>query len=197
MPNRSANDPITERDAYFSGLLFADGWFDVDRQRTGLQLNEPGPVEGFRRWADGNPVRRVERDNHDDGFRCRVTNQDLFRFLDHYGVVSKVQVSPPLTDNKHFWRGFIDGDGSIMIIENHGKRGTIQAVNNSPVILEQLKSFADCLSNCSVREQSGSYVLRTTSRAAEQFVVELYAGASVYLDRKIETAHKIAELNGS
>jgi len=189
---------LSERDAYFPGLLFADGWFGVDRGRTNLQLNEPGLMESFRRWVGGNRVRRVKRDGYDDGFVVEVTDHDLFHFLDYHGVVSKVQVSPLLSQSKHFWRGFIDGDGSIMIVDNHGKRGTVQAVNNSPVILEQLKAFAECFANCSVRTMGENcYCLRTTSRAAECFAVELYAGASVYMDRKIATVHKISQLNGS
>jgi intein-encoded DNA endonuclease-like protein len=193
-------EPITEHDAYFAGLIFADGYFqNLEKSwRTSirLEMKDRNIVKAFCRWVGASSIthRHSRGENQKDKFRTGAANDSAFRFLDNHGVVSKVQVSPVLAHNKHFWRGFIDGDGSLTIREY---TPSVRAWNNSPVILEQLRAFHECFENCSVRRRNRCYSIEAKSNSAGRFVVELYAGASVYLDRKIETAHKIAELNGS
>jgi hypothetical protein len=209
MPKRrSESDSIAEKDVYFAGLLFADGYFsnlnhpsDNVNPSVCLKLIDKNTVKDFKKWIGANSVRKYEPKTGKDYFRASSTNPEKFQFLDYHGVVSKVQISSRLAENRHFWRGFIDGDGSVRIREDYGKRPVVSASNQSPVILSQLKSFSKCFENSSIlvrdRDNTHYYRLRAKSKRVAQFVVELYAGASVYLDRKIETAHKIAELNGS
>lgn len=193
-------EPITEHDAYFAGLIFADGYFQNLDKSWGtsirLEMKDREIVEAFCHWIEGSSIthRPACGENQKDKFRAGAANDAAFSFLDQHGVVSKVQVSPSLANNKHFWRGFIDGDGALTIREY---TPSVRAWNNSPVILEQLRNFSVCFDNCSIRRRDACYVIEAKSNCVGRFVVELYAGASVYLDRKIETAHKIAELNGS
>ena len=193
-------EPITERDAYFAGLIFADGYFqNLEKSWSTsirLEMKDREIVEEFRRWVGGSCIthRSARGKDQKDKFRSGAANDSAFRFLDEHGVVSKVQVSPTLANNKHFWRGFVDGDGALTIREY---TPSIRAWNNSPVILEQIRAYSVCFENCSVRRRDGCYGIEAKSNCAGRLVVELYAGASVYLNRKFETAQKIASINGS
>jgi hypothetical protein len=186
-----------EADNYFAGLIFADGWFrnthKVNQNPSiEIELTDKGVVKEFVKWIGANSVRNYRNGST---FGAGSTAPEKFAFLDKHGVVSKVQVSPHLANSKNFWRGFIDGDGSLQIIKTkRGCAGALEVSNNSPVILDQLKMFAPCFSKCSVRKHSKNcYVLRTRSKAVENFVADIYS-CDPAIRRKKNKANRFREL---
>lgn len=190
---------MDEKDAYFAGLLFADGSFErFDNPnwtpRTCLGLIDKGIVEKFATWIGGKVHRRtMTSKNHSDQWCVKVANQNVFNFCDRHGVVSKVQVSLDLAQNLNFWRGFVDGDGSIGV---YNQRGKLVIYNNSPVILMQFREYVSPVwDSCSVRpRQRNCYRMGSTSKGSEEIVQELYGGASVYIERKFDIFSEISNL---
>jgi len=192
---------IDEKDAYFAGLLFADGSFvNLNKNwRTSifLGLTNKKMVESFSDWVGASKITKTvyKNKNHSTRFDASKANSNVFNFLDKHGVVSKVQVSYRMAQNENFWRGFIDGDGCISVHKpNNTVIGNFHATNNSPVILYQLKYFADFLNNCTVRPDKNSYQIGTHSNSAAKFIIKIYKDASIFLPEKMKVARRAASL---
>jgi len=112
-------DSITEESAYWIGFLMADGC--VFRKRDGsvlirleLAKRDKGHVEKFCRFLKSSHPVGTQR-----AFaNFQTSSRKLANALSKFGVVpgkSKRCAVAGLEYNRHFWRGMVDGDGSIFI----------------------------------------------------------------------------------
>lgn len=97
----------------------------------------------------------------------------------------------------HYWRGFIDGDGSVYtrIIPKNVESFGLQLVGS----LDVIKSFEKwCLQYTELKSQvhpNGNvfYLVINKRESVLALLTQLYNNATVFLDRKQATANEILE----
>lgn len=139
-----AFDRLTPDAAYWAGFLLADGCVSAAGRIT-LVL-KAADVEHVRAWlrfmgSDDRPI-------SNDGARARaqVSSRRVAAALAAHGVVvgktfTNVSTSSELARMPAFWRGMIDGDGTITLAK--GTHGPNVGLVGSPAIMEQYAEFPD------------------------------------------------------
>jgi hypothetical protein len=98
-----------------------------------------------------------------------------------------------LAESPHFWRGVVDGDGSIWV----SKRGyTGFSLVGSQRLLEAFLGFLKARNlarRMTIRPNKSIYQLSTAGHLAELIIDELYRKAPTALDRKAAAARPIIE----
>lgn len=127
--NVGAFDVVTPESAYWAGLLMADGSI-VPHPRGGAQLvlQLTGPdmshVDKFRTFLQSeNSITEIPAGITSQGWtrnrakRMAVSTSHLIAALSHYGVTKNKTYAAKcglVASHPDFWRGVIDGDGSIV-----------------------------------------------------------------------------------
>jgi hypothetical protein len=183
----------SEEKAYWLGFLIADGNVYNTMLRIELAIKDINHLHKFA--ASLNSSHRVVVTKNGTAALIRITNRKLIKDLVKYGMVpnkTKIAYPPQLPSHLmvHFWRGIIDGDGSVGIWSGDpslylcGTKAICDGFKNF------CKSFTD--SKASVRkigEDFYSYTL--TGRKATPIMNVLYGDSKVYLERKYASAMKI------
>jgi hypothetical protein len=102
-------------------------------------------------------------------------------------------IAPELAASRHFWRGVVDGDGSVFILKT-GYSG-INLVG-SQRLLDAFLGFLrerNLSGRMIVRPHKSIHELRTAGYLAELIIDELYRNATTALDRKAAAAASIIE----
>ena len=96
-----------------------------------------------------------------------------------------------MTRSRDFWRGVVDGDGSLGLLANgYAYFGLV----GSRRLLEPFLSFLqsnDLGARITIRPEKMIFQVATAGHIAEKIVSSLYENASVALDRKVASAAKI------
>lgn len=203
--NQSAFDEITELSAYWIGFLMADGC--VQKKSKGftdqiflvLKPEDKQHLKKFKNFLDAeNPIKKRKRSNK-DYLGIQITSQEIVDQLAEFGVVpnktKNAEVNGKLKSNRHFWRGVVDGDGSVAMYNNKPRIDLI----GSKLLVNQFKDFVTdfCKTNASVLERNGSYSYRVNGKnVATEVIDKLYKNSNVYLDRKKRVADEIMNKYG-
>lgn len=185
----------TEEKAYWLGFLYADGAISSSRNTIELSLKSTD-IHHLEKFRD---ALGFSKDKHifQDDIRCRIeiTNKHLKQSLIKLGCVPRKSLvltfpSQEILPQKFlydFIRGYIDGDGSVMIGKNHRNEYVKPRLSilGTKVFLEELlvrtnwkKAKIQQPSNAYCVEWGGNYVL--------DYLDQLYANATIYLDRKYQ-----------
>lgn len=212
--NEQSFESITEESAYWTGFLMADGCVtDSGVVSVALQLIDINHLEKFKKFLKSeHPIQTYEREADFSSLNrtqdaCKYYSQARISFssvkiaesLKMYGVTPRKSLSAKvklLANNRHFWRGVIDGDGSIGLL----KRGNIPFLSliGSKGIIKQFLKFVNCIVRNGVRmraakDSTKTFTVNFSANTAAQIVSFLYDNANVYLDRKYEKAQKIKQ----
>lgn len=202
--NDNCFDEITEESAYWIGFLMADG-SNLDNKGVSLGLSEIDlpHLEKFKRFLGS--TRKISHmtfknklGNTQSAVNISVSSRRISSKLKTYGVVPRKTgreiVSDSLKNNRHFWRGMIDGDGNIGL--NNSKVMVLLQFCGSEMIVQQFCDFVKSLfpnSNMSPHKfkHANCYRCSTSYKRAINIIKILYSDCSIYLDRKKELADKI------
>ena len=115
--------PFSQEAEYWAGLLATDGnLYKVPkgtRTRVLLALNDRHLVQEFQSFVGGTPVREVytNRLSKKPSYHTSVSSNQIFNDLLSLGITPKksltLKVANSLSASRHFWRGAMDGDGTI------------------------------------------------------------------------------------
>lgn len=206
-------DIISEEQAYWLGFLLADGAVTYSKdpsgnKRTnsgvmlGLAIRDRGHVEKFRQAiSSSSPIMvlkpgRTGRSTGDSA-RVHIYSKRLVEDLISWGVTPRKSASASVPHNafkgdleRHFWRGVMDGDGSIYWDHRHEKGGLNLAGSRS--VCESFSSWVESLTGrtYTVRSTASAsmFTVTVTSFAAFREVAKaLYEDTTISLDRKQET----------
>lgn len=195
-----ALDVLTPDAAYWCGFIFTDGTIVHRRGQPEvavvLQRRDRDHLVKLRDFLGSThaitpvaPATVALNGGQGTGaFRYSVRSQrlaDRLTALGRYGPA----VNPALAASRDFWRGCIDGDGTVSIscgipqVKLVGSRWLLRA-------------FVDFLGPISrrplnVRPARNIYVVSTSYSTAEKVIERLYVGACTALDRKAAAASKI------
>jgi len=212
--NHGVFNKITKESAYWIGFLMADGCIQGNQISVNLGGDDYYHLLRFLifvHWL-GTPINYLESkiyvnksEIYASGSSARIafTSQKMVKRLAECGVVPlKSAITEVKLDklkfNKHFWRGVIDGDGHIGIDKNPRSYCKFHLGNSgSKTLMEQYKTYIKTIVprfRGSVRKHpqgENTYTVQTAERIAQEIAKELYGGANIYLERKMEIAKTI------
>lgn len=190
-----------EEKAYWLGFLYADGSIGSTRNDIELSLKSSDieHLKKFRKFLNFT----IDKHIFQDDIRCRlcITNKHLKESLINLGCTPRKSLTitfpserqVPKYLQKDFIRGYIDGDGSIMINtrRNAGRiniLGTLDMLNGivNSMNWRQTKIYKKDAEKVYTVEWSGFYVT--------DYLDQLYENATIYLDRKYQKYLEIKAL---
>lgn len=202
-----ALDVLTPDAAYWCGIMFTDGTVNVRKSGQPefalvLKRSDQGHLEKLRDFlgsthaitpcAPTSIPASVARPNGAQGtgtFRFSVRSQplcDRLLALGRYGPA----VHPALAASRDFWRGCIDGDGTVAIYSGV----PCLKLFGSHWLLSAFVDFLGPVGSnrpLRVRPSRTIYQVGTSGGGAGKIIERLYTGASTALDRKAEAAAAI------
>ena len=185
-----------EAKAYFLGFLAADGHVGWNPERyayyleVGVQASDRDIIDKLQQALGSS---HKVRDRVIDGKlypRLHIKNKRLASSLVFHGLCPKSGELPegvPADLLRHFYRGWFDGDGSVV----QDKRGRFSvSVCGARPLVESFERYCYPLvrRHYAIFEHSESpiYYYRLGGRQGLRVLEELYAGATLWLDRKRE-----------
>ncbi|MEK6860403.1 MAG: helix-turn-helix domain-containing protein [Nanoarchaeota archaeon] len=198
-------DEINEESAYWIGFLMADGCVQqrgVNSFQIALALSEKDceHVVKFKNFLRSGHKIIHENAKLGDAARISIFSKKIFEKLNYYGVIpNKTFVAKVyhLENNRHFWRGVIDGDGSFWIDKKTVPRFSL--VGARP-LLEQFIKFIknNCcgVKTCKVVVHKNIFAVNLSGESAINIVRVLYESSNIFLTRKKEKARELINRGG-
>jgi intein-encoded DNA endonuclease-like protein len=191
----------SEEKAYWLGFIVADGNVHNQCLSINLSARDEKHLEKFASaidydyWKDYRSVK--------NSCRIRLHSKDMVADLQQFGIVPKKSskiVVPKIDDGlyRHFFRGYIDGDGSLCIT---GKRKVVNASSTCFNFLFGLKGWIDNelrddvgnIYKASKNKHSTTFLyIVQNKKHVLPFLRRLYDDCTVALDRKLKTYHEWA-----
>jgi hypothetical protein len=213
-----AFDTLTPEAAYWLGFLFADGSVCTSRARVpsitlGLSACDREHVEQFRAFVgSGHAITDVPPYRLATGYvgqpKCVLTfgSAQLAQRVLALGRYSG-PIDGELAASRHFWRGVVDGDGSIGIYlygspngDGMRRRYAAFSVAGQQPLLDAFNRFLAAndlpCRKVSPRKSARVCTMTATGRPAERIVHLLYRDAPAVLRRKAVKAQEIIALDG-
>ena len=193
----------TDEAAYWLGFLMADGSVATSSNEIKLKLGikDFEHIKKFGAYL-GLPAARCRA--YEKEALVAFSDKHVKNVLVGYGIspqktfTAEVK-SPHLINNRFFWAGFIDGDGSLgQYSPNENQiRFSISAVSGSLKIINQIKDFIFAETKISlkistVQKENPNYVFNLGGKKAVRAMQLLYADNQYALPRKAEIAKKAA-----
>jgi hypothetical protein len=202
--NEAAFNVITEESAYWIGCLMADG--NVYTGKTGnarialtIAKEDYGHLVKFRKFMNSTYdilTKKVKLNNKTIiQYTLRFSSKTIASVLASYGIIPKKSLIAKVTgleNNRHFWRGVVDGDGYIN--NRNGKDGDKIILTGSYDLLNQFKVFMETNisgSEATLKQYGKYYRLYIYSYTARAVAELLYNECSIALDRKLIKAQKM------
>ena len=177
----------------------ADGCIYENKVILALALKDKNHVEKFQKFLETSQPVKTYRNGYKTGNYYQaglsIYSKTLTQKLAKYGVVpnkSKTAKVESLENNKHFWRGVIDGDGCIGISERKGFIDLVGSKNLVSQFLNYVNSFTP--TKAKVRKNKSIFSVRFTGYIAESIIKNLYDGSQTYLERKKLKAIEVLKL---
>ena len=193
----------TEEKAYWLGFISADGCiYRSSFLAVGLSGKD---TEHLKKLATcicpDVPIRSREIDKFGGKYttsEMRVCSKGLVNGLHKWGVTSAKTFTLKPADipshlRRHYWRGFVDGDGSLSY---SGSKSVIELCGTNSVC-EAFASLCREITNTTavphqVRRSPLTWIFRVNGiHNVQRIVGELYGNCAVYLDRKKDIADSI------
>lgn len=198
--NESVFDSITRDSAYWIGMLITDGYIMVKERAIGMALMESDRehVEKFKAFLGS--THSIQQKKKQKAVCLSVKSPRLVAAVAQYGVSPRksftAEVCPELAHDRDFWRGVIDGNGSIQHYET-GHCPMLSLVGSERIV-QQFEAFC--------APYLGGYPLKTRicghspvwyatmhGNAAMTMLQVLYKNASPVLARKKVEAEALLE----
>jgi hypothetical protein len=203
--DETAFSRITNDSAYWIGFLMADGSVVGNEVGVALSQNDLPHLISFREFMKSEhaitPVQSTTRGGYTNKptFRYSFKSRRIVDDLSKHGVIpnkSKSAVaSAELAKNSHFWRGVIDGDGSIDLPRTLPRyAGPVVRLVGSEMLLNQFSELVRTISprwRGSVRPHKSIFALSVSGEMAIEVLGVLYRDAAFALPRKENAARNI------
>lgn len=199
--NENIFDKIdTEEKAYWLGFLFADGTVSKSTNRVAITLKESDKehLNKFNKF-----ISHKKNNVHLYGLKnCNIctwtiNSYHLKNTLINYGCIPNKTYNLKYPENfydkmfdKHFIRGFFDGDGCITYQSKELKNGTryykaVCKIAGNPKFLNELSNKIPFETHLYIKDQNNSE-LDVSHKYTNDFLHYLYDESSIYLNRKYE-----------
>lgn len=192
------DDPQEEFAAYFIGLFMADGTMSsrkTNKARTISICLHLDDVDLLYQICD-----KINLDRKYVSFsktvkisRLTFSNKIIYEKILELGLAPRKSltcVAPKiLENNRHFWRGVIDGDGSIGYTRKTGEEIRDLGLVGTKQVCEKFGQFVENVSGqkCSEAYPSKTiYAIKIARLPAKDVLTEMYRDCSICMDRKYQ-----------
>jgi hypothetical protein len=202
------DEPLTPEARYWLGLLLADGCVHEKKGQykiyhnlvLGLKASDAFHIEKFRCFLKSSANIHISSFTTNFGPSSMATitvgGQTLCNRLVQLGITPRktktATVHSSLEMSSDFWRGMIDGDGSISMSKNGGKLypafclgSTASVIGSFAKFLRETFGFAPKIGFC-----RGLSVIAMNCTKAQTVLRQLYYPGCVALDRKLATVQE-------
>lgn len=188
--------PVSDEAAYWIGLLMSDGCVhESGAIRVPLAGETPELLEKLQRFVGGGVI--VRRGGVRPSWCYEVESVVLVRSLRRYGIVPRasrrVVASGGVENNRHFWRGMIDGDGWIGGMRG-GKQRSLGLSSGSRELMEQFAAYVRSVYpdwHGGVVRMGSCWAVSLAGRSAVVLIRELYRNCTVASPRRMVLAREI------
>lgn len=190
--DQSVFDVITEESAYWLGFLIADGCVTHQKRNNpyltmALQTKDLDHLKAFKRFMGSS--HKLYRHTQREAFIFNVSIDTLVPVLAKYGIVPRkshiAQASSELASNRHFWRGVVDGDGSVGIFTKRNQ--PFLHLAGAKPLMSQFAAFVLTVVPAyrgSVRPARSIFVVALSGSTAYHVGRHLYQNCDTCLPRK-------------
>lgn len=208
--DESAFDTLTPEVLYWIGFLFADGCVSPDKYSSVLicilaDKDRDHLIKLRSTLKSTHPIRRVDQPRamhgHFLGYGYSVRSKYLCAALTSRGFITKRTKHPTeeLWQAPEFWRGMIDGDGSLGTCKNGNNIYPHISLAGQIPLLEAFQWFLrkNGLADLNHYQPDAESAPRigTTGSTAGDIISALYKNATVSMDRKNRRAQAIISGN--
>ena len=193
-------ETLNEESAYWLGFIYADGHLGHPNGSgtyfVSIGLNEKDweHLEKFKAFVKTN--KPLQLDNINRATVITVFSRKMYLDIVKYGITAnktyEVHLDPILQYNRDFWRGVIDGDGTVSFVSHSNKilppkpYPSLRLAGNDNILdyfYNYCKAVDDTISFRKYPRPgtAGSIVI---SHNAEHILDALYKDSSIYLERK-------------
>ena len=200
----------TEEKAYWLGFLYADGCITNKPKRHLIDLElsyiDKNHIEKFKTNVNSNaPIHIGEIKLNNKIFkraRFRLCGNKIVNDIINKGCVPNKSLILTFPNENivpkhlihHFIRGYVDGDGSIMLSTDK-KKGRLQIIGTKEFLLGIIKETK--WRNNKMGRQGKAYSIDYNGFYVKDYLDYLYKDATIYLDRKYKKYLKICCLNST
>lgn len=212
------NKPLTEESAYWIGFLMADGCIyqrgkNCNTIILSVHAKDQKHIEKFRDFVSPQqPIKVVAEYKTSYGITSvasiQISSVPLVNSLKFYGVVAKksfvAEAKNGIENNMHFWRGVMDGDGTLTYNihkKRHGKTLSSPAIYpslelcGSKEICQQYLDYCKDIVGIRTRTKPNPvksiFRVRLVGMPAYMMIRHLYSQAITSLDRKQKLANEM------
>lgn len=195
--NDNAFDTIdTEAKAYWLGFLFADGCVIHNNLLLELSCVDYGHIEKFLNFLCSDyPIQPTKK-------KCVsvcITSKHMVECLKDYGCVERKSLilkfpAIDLAMEKHFIRGYFDGNGSITKVTTQGRYDV--SFSGTMEFLSAIPTSLGIPSNIIFKNNSktANFKLKYGGKAKAKLVMDtFYNNATIFLDRKKKRYDELCE----
>lgn len=189
-------DKINEESAYWIGFILSDGNIYYPKNRSKrltlcLKESDREHLEKFKTFIGSN--KRLYYYDKDNTVYLSVCSNRIVNKLEEYGITERksltAKVPEQLKNNKHFWRGVIDGDGSVRF---HKTGYPIINLCGTVDVVGSFMNFTGKIIKIyqpDLNKNFGQIGYGATS--AKTICEYLYGDSKIYLNRKYENYKRI------
>lgn len=204
----------TEEQAYWLGFCTADAGIEQSKTNARLKLQLCGQDEGHlekfktaigsvakvRRYIETREGKSFKKSSYESA-EIRVSSVKLIADLASLGVGPRKSfvVEPwrgPAQLMRHYWRGVVDGDGSVRRDDDKGKRQWEVMLVGNRMMVEGFATFVAPTIGKTPSVTAMGTIFKTRCRGLalpQKVAILLYEGAAVFLDRKKEEADRLIQ----
>lgn len=201
--NLNAFKEINENSAYWAGFLMADGNIrqGADGYARSIELKlatiDKCHVGKFRDFMGGNCDIKFYQEKMGHGtYRTLIHSKECVKDIAKWGVVPRktfiAKALNGIEHNLHFWRGVVDGDGSIFFDKKYPAISLVGSI----YLITQFKEYISTicpLSQVNLVKNGNIWQIKYKGVKANIIIKHLYSNASIYLDRKYKRAMSILD----
>ena len=200
-------EPLDEHRAYWLGFFLAESSINIPRTslKIDLSLKDITHLKKLKTDLDANVSIKIYKNlkNHSSYCSIQLCSKEFVNSLKNFNIVHKINkkhlIYPrniPKKLQKHFWRGMIDGDGSLF---KKKPRLTFKGCFNwcinlagSKSLVKEFRHFVNGKANIYYTKGYCSFAV-CGKKAVYNIIPLLYKGATIYLERKYKLFLKIME----
>lgn len=183
----------TKEKAYFLGIMYADG--SVSKNQFYLKLNDKEVLDAFKKYLNcDNEVKKVKNSK---AYILTISSKKICNDLIKHGCTpNKTKtIRFPKIDKElqsHFIRGFLDGDGCILMGNTVGTSG-LNFTSASLLFLKDLeKVLLPYIKHSHIsKEKTDVWHLRCHGKQILTILNYIYSDANIYMYRKYEKYNKL------
>ena len=202
----------TEAELYFYGLLLADGCIISNSNSIQIttQQRDKAIIESLRDFiGTDKPIANKRQQGIYESVALCFSDKEIADKLRSVGLESRKSLKEKVPtfynsddiNMRHFWRGFVDGDGSVNSLENYRARmvgliGTKEIIDDFVAFCKKHSSFEKCSIVQNKVVNKNCYELCANGKDASAIADLLYKDSNFHIDRKKIEADQLSKLVG-